>query len=355
MPQRSIMLNAIPVKRKSRVIHDFPYGVEQRRCPHAGIVNVTKTGHCVFDCAYCYAKSYPWSSHGPFVAVYENLPELLDSELRAIRICPPLYFCAVTDPFQPLDLVWETSLKAMSIAANHGAFFTIITKSDYVLKILKTTWADYERFHVSLTCESLSGEKLKAISRAPAVFRRLRAVEKLVSAGVSVSVRVDPIISGLTDDYCELDELLQTLGSIGVHHITASSGSFNSAGFRKLVTRIEETGYAEAAALMRSRYIFNGKKFTLNMKDRLKLYEDLTSLCGRYDLGLSLCQEPLNLTLGDAVRCRALGKLAVRDRSGHLVPICSSDCLNACPNRENPPCKNEKLRAEYPFKWATLT
>ena len=172
------MFKAIPVERRSRVIHDFPYGVERRRCPHAGIVNITKSGHCVFDCAYCYAKGYPWSANGRLIEVYENTPKLLDSELRTIRTCPPLYFCAVTDPFQPLDLVWKTSLDAMGIAADHGVFFTIVTKSDLALKVLETRWADYERFRVSFTCEALNRNKLSAISNAPEVFRRLRATSQ---------------------------------------------------------------------------------------------------------------------------------------------------------------------------------
>jgi DNA repair photolyase len=348
------MVKAILVERRSRVIHDFPYGVEKRRCPHAGIVNITKSGHCVFNCAYCYAKSYPWSADGRLIEVYENTPEMLDSELRTIRICPPLYFSAVTDPFQPLDLVWKTSLDAMGIAANHGVFFTIITKSDLSLKVLEMPWANYERFHISFTCESLNRKKLNAMSNAPDIFRRLRAVEQLVSEGIKVSVRVDPIISGLTDNFDELDELLNTLRSIGVSHITASTGSFNPYAFGKFLAKIEEGDYSESAALVGSRYVFDGKKYTLNLKDRLALYTQLASLCGRYDLGLSFCQEPLQLIPGDATRCRTLGELVIRGRSGRFIPVCGSDCLNACPNPEYPPCKNEKLRAEYPFKWRTL-
>jgi len=348
------MFKAIPVERRSRVIHDFPYKAERRRCPHAGIVNITKSGQCVFDCAYCYAKSYPWSANGRLIEVYENIPELLDSELRTIRTCPPLYFCAVTDPFQPLDLVWKTSLDAMGIAANHGVFFTIVTKSDLVLKVLETRWADYERFRVSFTCESLNRDKLGAISNAPEVVRRLRAIEKLLSAGVNVSVRIDPIIVGLTDEYRELDELFQTLSSIGICHITASTGSFNYRAFRKLLARIEEGGYSESAALVRSRYVLNGKQYTLNPRDRLTLYAYLASLCSRYDMSLSLCQEAIDLVPSDATRCRTLGKLSVRDRAGRFIPVCGSDCLNACPNAKDPPCNNEKLRAEYPFSWRTL-
>jgi hypothetical protein len=241
----------------------------------------------------------------------------------------------------------------MGIAADHGVFFTIVTKSDLALKVLETRWADSKRFRVSFTCESLNRNKLSAISNAPDVFRRLRAIEKLVSAGVNVSVRVDPIISGLTDDYGELDELFQTLSSMDVCHITTSTGSFNSRAFRKLLVGIEEGGYAESAALVRTRYVFNGRKYTLSPKDRLTLYTYLASLCDHYDMSLALCQEPLDLIPGDT-RCRTLGKLTMRDRSGRFVPVCGSDCVNACPNAEYPPCKNEKLREEYPFKWRTL-
>jgi DNA repair photolyase len=348
------MYRTIAVERRGRVIHDFPYGISQRQCPHAGIVNITKSGHCVFNCTYCYARSYPWSGHARIIEVYDNTPELLDVELSAIRTCPPLYFCAVTDPFQPLDLVWKTSLNAMGIAASHGVYFTIVTKSDFVLKVLETRWADYERFRISFTCESLNRKKLGAISDAPDVSRRLMAMERLVSANIDVSVRVDPIIAGLTDDRDELDELLQTLHSIGISHITASTGSFNSRAFRRLLVGIEKGEYAESAALVRSRYVFDGKKFTLNLKDRLRLYADLASLCDRYGLGLSLCQEKSDILPGGVNRCRTLGKLAVRDRLGHFIPVCGSDCLNACPITGDPPCNNEKLRAEYPFKWGTL-
>ena len=37
------------------------------------------------------------------------------------------------------------------------------------------------------------------------------------------------------------------------------------------------------------------------------LYTYLASLCDHYDMGLSLCQEPLDLIPGDATRCRTLG------------------------------------------------
>jgi len=347
------MYEARPVKRRSRVIHDFPYAAKHRRCPHAAIINVTKSGHCVFDCKYCYAKSYPWSKQSRFVEVYENTSALLDAELNAIQICPPLYFCAVTDPFQPIDLVCDTSLEAMAVAVKHGVHFTIITKSNLVLKILDTDWRDYKKFRVSFTCESINRNKLRAISNAPDISLRLKAVEKLIGAGIDVSVRVDPLISGLSDDHDELAELLEALSSMGVARITVSTGAFRPRAFTQLLEGISEGGFSESAALIKSRYLLHSGKYTLRLKRRLRLYRDLQLLCGRYGVMLSLCMEPIDLSPCNLTRCTTLGKLAVKDR-GHFVPVCDSDCVSNCPNRKNPPCHSKKLLTEYPYRWSTI-
>ena len=347
------MYKAIPIKRRSRVIHDFPYAAIHRRCPHAAIINVTKSGHCVFDCRYCYAKSYPWSKQTRFIEVYENTSALLDAELNAIQICPPLYFCAVTDPFQPIDLVCDTSLDAMTVAVKHDVNFTIITKSNLVLKVLEMDWTDYKKFRVSFTCESINRNKLRAMSNAPDISLRLTAVEKLISAGVDVAVRVDPLISGLTDEHDEVAELLEASSSMGVSRITVSTGTFHPRAFKKLLEGISEGGFSESVALVKSRYVLYNGKYVLNLKHRLQLYRDLQSLCGRYGVMLSLCMEQLDLLPPDLTRCTTLGKLAVKDR-GHFVSVCDSDCISSCPNRENPPCSSKKLLTEYPYKWSTL-
>jgi DNA repair photolyase len=348
------MYKAVPVERRSRIIHDFPYPADHRTCPHAAIVNITKSGHCFFNCVYCYARGYPWSRTGNAIEVYQNTPELLDAELSSIKICPPLYFCAVTDPFQPLDLVFNTSLRSMSIAAKHNVFFTIVTKSDLVLRILETSWCNYERFRVSITCESINHKKLRALSNAPPAFKRLRAIEELISAGIDVVARVDPIISGFTDDRDELGELFEALSSIGVKNVTISTGTFRASIFGRLISRIDQGPYSDLVAQVRARYILKGGYYKLGLVDRLNLYRDVESLCGRHNMTLSICLEQVDPTLFRRTLCTTLGKLTVRDQCGHFTPICHGDCLTMCPDKDAPPCANKKLATEYPFKWTTL-
>ncbi len=346
------MYRAIAIERKSRVIHDFPYNATKRRCPHAAIVNIAKSGHCVFNCKYCYAKGYPWSTHTDVVEVYKNTAALLDVELSAIRVCPPLYFCAVTDPFQPIALVYNTALAAMDVAAKHGVYFTIITKSDLVLKVLERTWANYDRFSVSITCESISSNKIKAISRAQAPSKRLKAVRALIDAGIDVAVRVDPLISGFTDSRDELAQLFETLRSLGTQRITVSTGAFSPATLVKLLAGILDGGFRESAAAVKQKYVLDHGKYVLNVKDRLHLYQDLWSLCRRFSMSLSLCMETLDLPL-ELTRCSTLGKLTAKER-GVFVPVCNADCTSACPNESNPPCNNRRMLTEYPYKWGTI-
>ncbi len=347
------MYRAVAIERKSKVIHDFPYNATQRRCPHAGIVNLTKSGHCVFDCKYCYAKGYPWATHSNVIEVYENTAALLDAELNAIRVCPPLYFCAVTDPFQPIGLVYNAALAAMEVAVKHGVDFTIITKSDLVLKVLDRGWADYDRFRVSVTCESISSEKVKAISNAQAPSKRLSAISTLTEAGIDVAVRVDPLISGFTDNRDELAHLLETLNSIGTQRITVSTGTFRPTTFAKLLSGILEGGFRESAALVKHRYVLDNGKYVLKVKDRLRLYENLWSLCKRYNMSLSCCMETPDRIPLELARCSTLGKLSVKNK-GVFTPVCNADCIGGCPNRGNPPCSNRKMLTEYPYKWGML-
>lgn len=347
------MYRAIAVERKSRVIHDFPYNVTQRRCPHAAIVNITKSGHCIFECKYCYAKGYPWSTHTGVVEVYENTAALLDAELSAIRVCPPLYFCAVTDPFQPVSLVYNTALAAMDVAANHGVYFTIITKSDLVLKVLEQTWANYDRFRVSVTCESISSKKVKAISSAQQPAKRLKAVGTLMDAGIDAAVRVDPVISGFTDSRDELTQLFETLSSIGVQRITVSTGAFSPATFVKLLAGISDGGFRESAAAVKQKYVLDNGKYVLNVRDRLRLYQDLWSLCRHFGVALSLCMETLDSIPPELTHCSTLGKLTVKEE-GVFTPVCNADCISACPNESNPPCSNRRMLTEYPYKWGTI-
>ncbi len=349
------MLEVIGIQRKAKVIHDFPYRLSGRRCPHTGIINITKSGHCIFNCAYCYAKGYRWSIKKGAIEVFENTPELLDKELSKIKICPPLYFCAVTDPFQPLPLVYKTSLASMKVAVNHDVYFRVITKSHYVLKILETDWFNCGKFHISFTCESINGRKLRTISDAPDIKKRLAAIEELKSAGIEVTARVDPIVAGLTNDFDEISELVEALYSNDITHVTVSTGTFNPKVFQNLILRVSESEFSSLGPKIKSSYELSNGTYKMNKQDQMEFYQELDSLLQRYRMKFSSCLESINsANLSCISPCYSTSKLTLKKDSGQFMPICSSDCVNNCPDRTSPPCREKKLMTEYPFKWSTL-
>jgi len=349
------MLEIIGVQRKGKVIHDFPFKIRGRQCPHTGIVNVTKSGQCVFNCSYCYAKGYIWSTKGNYIEVFENTPELLDKELSKISICPPLYFCAVTDPFQPFRLVYETSLSSMDVAVKHNVYFRIITKSHFVLKILETDWINYKKFHVSFTCESINGGKLATVSNAPDIKKRLAAMEELKSAGITVTARIDPIVAGFTNDLDELTDLVEALHSKGIDHITVSTGTFSPRIFQRLILSIRESRFSGLVPAIEASYQYYNGRYKLNQQDQLELYHELANLFRRYGMKLSSCLDGVNsVDLSRFSPCDNISKLTRKNHFGQFEPICSSDCINDCPDMHSPPCGKAKLMNEYPFKWATL-
>jgi DNA repair photolyase len=291
---------------------------------------------------------------GGTIQVYQNTPELLDAELSAIRTCPPLYFCAVTDPFQPLGLVSDTALRSMSIAVKHNVFFTVVTKSDLVLQILETGWRDYERFRVSVTCESINDKKLRVVSNAPAATKRLAAIEELIDAGLDVVARVDPIIAGFTDDRDELRELFEALSSEGIRKVTISTGTFRTNTFGRLASRLYLSSARDSIGQIKALYSLERGNYKLDLPYRLNLYQFVDSLCARHGMTLSICQEQVDPLLFRRTPCTTLGLLSVRDRFGRFSPLCRGDCLAACPDKDAPPCGNKKLATQYPYAWTTL-
>ncbi|MEO0135319.1 MAG: hypothetical protein ABIK59_03410, partial [candidate division WOR-3 bacterium] len=91
---------------KGKVIHDFPYPIKTRKCPHASLVSLTNPGGCVYCCPMCYARAYPWSITDKII-IYKNLVEKLSSEIEKLNIAFPFYLSQVTDPLQPIEKIKE--------------------------------------------------------------------------------------------------------------------------------------------------------------------------------------------------------------------------------------------------------
>jgi len=222
------------------------------------------------------------------------------------------------------------------------------------MQILETGWHGYERFRVSVTCESINDKKLRVLSNAPPVFKRLAAIEELIDTGVDVVARVDPIIAGFTDDREELHELFEALSSIGIRSVTISTGTFRTNIFGRLTSRLYLSPDCDSIGQIKALYTLERGNYKLDLAHRLNLYRFVDSLCARHNMTLSICQEQVDPVLFRRTRCTTLGLLTARDNVGHFSPRCRGDCLATCPDKDAPPCGKKELATQYPYKWTTL-
>lgn len=172
---------------------------------------------CSHGCLYCYAAGYWPEKHGP-KSRFENLLQADLQDLERFGVpAAPVHLSNSTDPFQPFEVRWRHTLRALEgILAHRGRFttVTILTRNplmaarpEYLdlLRALAAPSADHPGWHrwraaswPALVVEvSLPFWREEAARfwdpKAPGVRARLAGLEALAAAGVPLVLRVDPL------------------------------------------------------------------------------------------------------------------------------------------------------------------
>ncbi|MBT3201525.1 MAG: radical SAM protein [Phycisphaerales bacterium] len=199
-------------------------------------INITEG--CVHNCVYCYTQGYRSYPGQGRVVLFDNIPELLRAELPRKRKKPHrVYFSPSSDAFQPLDEVQDVTFETMSILLARGVEIAFLTKGvvdeRFAALFAKSSTSVHAQIGVTTTNPRL-WELLETGAACPA--ERLETIERLTRIGVSVRVRLDPLIPGLTDRADNLRPLLSELSRRGVRSIVASY-LFLRPGFAQRVSR----------------------------------------------------------------------------------------------------------------------
>ena len=144
---------------------------------------------------------------------------------------------------------------------------------------------------VALSITTNSDESSRIIEpNAPPPSDRIRAAEKLVSTGIPVAVRADPIIPYLNDNP---ESLMKELASIGVKHITSSTYKVKPDNWQRFSKALPE-----AAEKLKPLYFRKGERLGrylyLPRDLRLKLMENVAALAKRYGMKFGTCREGLS-------------------------------------------------------------
>jgi DNA repair photolyase len=166
---------------------------------------------CMHACAYCFARpTHEYLSMGAGtdfetrIVVKPHAPELLREAFERPRWQgETLVFSGVTDCYQPLEASMRLTRRCLEVCAEYRNPVGIITKAPLIerdIDVLQTLSRE-ARLWVSISLPFHNPELARAMEPYVATpKRRLRTIERLAAAGISVAASVAPVIPGLNDE-----------------------------------------------------------------------------------------------------------------------------------------------------------
>jgi DNA repair photolyase len=235
---------------------------------------------------YCYASSY-------IPRFFECRPKKeLISRLR--REVGKLKGEAVSmanssDPYPEAEAERCLTRRCLEILSKASCKLQIITKGTTVTRDIDLLSKTCSMVSITITTIDEALAKLTE-PYSPSPAERLRAVETLISKGISASVRIDPIIPFVNDDS---QALVKTLAEIGVKHVISSTYKIRHDNWQRFSAALPKT-----AERLRPLYFEKGEKLgsyvVLPKELRLKLMKAVRDAVTSFGMRFGTCREGLS-------------------------------------------------------------
>ena len=186
---------------------------------------------CSHACTYCFARpthAYLGLGTGEDferkIVVKVNAVERLRAELRSPRWKgDPIAMGTNTDPYQKAEGKYHLTQGIVTVLAEAGNSFSILTKSTLVLRDLELLADAATRTYVRLAISigSLDREVWQLTEPGtPPPDKRLDAVRRLSEAGVRCGVLIAPVLPGMSDSDDQLRAVAQACLQAGAVSVT---------------------------------------------------------------------------------------------------------------------------------------
>jgi DNA repair photolyase len=369
------------ITKKGSTFHDFPYSHPQRKCFHCWIINVTPPGpnQCLHNCIYCYAREAIYSNYCEDTLIYNNLPELVERDLKKLTLCPPISLSNVSDPCQDIPQLRKEVKRLIPLLMDYGVSFFVTTKGDPSFLLELPGFIEYKPKFIAITIEG-TAEVLELLSpAAPSFPDRVATASKLSDLGIDIVIRLDPIFIHLFQAlYGErwlekIAEVIDVFATAGARHVIASTGrlsrkrsrrgSRQDAGTWQRVYDAIHKQSPVAAEKFEQEYIYerhwSGGGYRLRKDVRLDLHRKLRELVEARGMTYATCQE-LSAEESDSPsipHCEGLPlPFARRQPDGSFKPIrgCTANCHVSCRGLAKPPCGQPELISCQPLRLRKL-
>ncbi|HKW77381.1 MAG TPA: radical SAM protein [Terriglobales bacterium] len=232
------------------------------RMPFTWMINPYRG--CEFACKYCYARythEFMELRDGldfeRKIYVKQHSAWLLRQELKNVAADESIAIGTATDPYQPAERKFEITRSLMEEFTRHsGLKISIVSKSDLILRDLELlrTVAGRNQLTVCITVTTMNTDLARILEpRAPRPDLRMRAVRKLVNAGVRAGVNCAPVLPGITDSPKDLDILVRAAAEAGAAFVFTNTLFLKPCAEKIFMPFLEEK-FPKLVSLYRERY-----------------------------------------------------------------------------------------------------
>src|SRR3954447_4124878 len=185
---------------------------------------------CEHRCAFCYVRAFELRAdrpsddrYGRAVRIKTNIAAVLRGELsRRSWRKETIVIGAATDPYQPAEGRFRLTRQCLQALKDFSNPTAMITRGPMIVRDIDvlSELARRADVHITFSIPTLDDEVWRKTEPGTAHPRqRLRALEKLVDAGIDVGVGMAPILPGLSDRPELLEDVIKAARDAGATSI----------------------------------------------------------------------------------------------------------------------------------------
>jgi DNA repair photolyase len=181
---------------------------------------------CEHRCAFCYVRAFEQRAdrpsddrYGRSIRVKINVAAVLRGELsRRSWRKETVVIGAATDPYQPAEGRYRLTRQCLETLRDFSNPSAMITRGPMIVRDIDvlTDLARRADVHITFSIPTVDDDVWRKTEPGTAHPRqRLRAIEKLVTAGIDVGVGMAPILPGLSDRPDRLEAVIKAARAAG--------------------------------------------------------------------------------------------------------------------------------------------
>ena len=219
----------------------------------------------------------PWLAFEKQILVKHAAAEVLAATFRPAAVKGrTIVIGTATDPYQPAERHFGITRRLLEHFRRYeGLALGLITKSPLVIRDAELL-GELSRRHkvkVLISCAAIDGRLLRRLeARSPAPHARMRAIERLTRAGVTVGLLVAPVIPGITDGTAALEALLRAAREAGASSASGQALRLGPAARARFLPHLQRE-FPQLYARYQRRYAGRngpGKDYEAAMQERFR-------------------------------------------------------------------------------------